>query len=245
MILDHEHAHRHSMQKAGDNRVTAAVTVLSPAGSYNSGMDISKLTVPALGALTAVIVAGCGGTAPKAPASSSAPIKDPKQAAYKFSACMRAHGVSNFPDPVVHQSGNSMSIGIRVDPTITGSPAFKSAQAACQSIMPGPMSPAQQAAQEHLKAEHVISFARCMRAHGVTNFPDPDTQGDIRPDRLAAAGVDLHAPNVIASARACVPASGGTVSQAAISQATGSGGGSTGSGSSSTGSSGTATSSGG
>ena len=110
-------------------------------------MHISKLTVPALGALTALFVAGCGGTAPKAPPSSSASIKDPKQAAYKFSACMRAHGLTSFPDPVVHQNGNSMSIGIRVDPTITGSPAFKSAQTACQSIMPGPMSSAQMAAQ--------------------------------------------------------------------------------------------------
>jgi hypothetical protein len=213
------------MQNAGDSRVTAAVTAVSPAVSYNSGMDISKLTVPALGALAAVIVAGCGSTAPKAPATSSSSIKDPQQAAYKFSACMRAHGLTSFPDPVVHQSGNSISIGIRVDPTITGSPAFKSAQQACQGIMPGPMSSSQQAAQQHLKAEHLISFARCMRAHGVTSFPDPNAQGDLNPQIIAAAGVDLHAPNVIASARACVPASDGTVSQAAVSQATGSGGG--------------------
>ena len=79
-----------------------------------------------------------------------------------------------------------------------------------------------------------------MRAQGVTNFPDPNAQGQLRPQQLAAAGVDLHAPNVIASARACVPASDGAVSQAAISQATGSGG-----GSSSGGSSGSASSSGG
>lgn len=197
-------------------------------------MPTPKLATPLLGALTAVIVAGCGGTTPKAPTSSSGSIKDPKQAAYKFSACMRAHGLSNFPDPIVHQTGNSMSIGIRIDPTISGSPAFKSAQSACQSIMPGPGSPAQQAAHEHLKAEHLISFARCMRAHGVTSFPDPNAQGQLHPQQLAAAGVDLHAPNVIASARACVPASGGEVSQAAISQATGSGGASSGGGSSGT-----------
>jgi uncharacterized membrane protein YgcG len=226
------------MQNTGDSRVTPAVTALSPAVFYNCAMNTSRLTAPALGAVAAVIVAGCGGTAPKAPPSPSASIKDPKQAAYKFSACMRAHGLSSFPDPVVHQTGNSVSIGIRVDPTITGSPAFKSAQQACQGIMPGPTSPAQQAAQQHLKAEHLLSFARCMRARGVTSFPDPDAQGNIRPQLLAAAGVDLHAPNVIASARACVPASDGELSQATISQATGSGGGSSGGGSSGGGSSG-------
>jgi hypothetical protein len=94
------------------------------------------------------------------------------------------------------------------------------------------MSSAQQAAQQHLKAEHLISFARCMRARGVTSFPDPNAQGQLHPEQLAADGVDLHAPNVIAAARACVPASDGAVSQAAISQATGSGGGTSSGGSS-------------
>ncbi len=54
--------------------------------------------------------------------------------ALKFSACMRSHGVPNFPDPTF--SGGGASIAIRagssggIDPN---SPAFKSAQAACGS----------------------------------------------------------------------------------------------------------------
>jgi hypothetical protein len=86
---------------------------------------------------------------------------------------------------------------------------------------PWPQSPAEQAAQQHAKAQQLLAFARCVRAHGVTSFPDPTVQGQINPQMLAAAGVDLHAPGVIGAARACVPASGGAVTQAAISQATG------------------------
>jgi hypothetical protein len=169
---------------------------------------------------TSLLVAGCGSSKP--PTTSSSSLKSPITAAYQFSACMRAHGVPGFPDPRVISRPGGQAIGIHVTPALTGSPQFKSAQSACQGIMPGPQSPAEQAAQQHAKAQHLLAFARCVRAHGVTSFPDPTIQGQINPQMLAAAGVDLHAPSVIRAARACVPASGGAVTQAAISQATGS-----------------------
>jgi hypothetical protein len=168
-----------------------------------------------------LLVAGCG--ASTTPTTSTASLKSPITAAYRFSACMRAHGVSGFPDPQVISKPGGQAIGIHVTPTLTGSPQFKSAQSACQGIMPGPgpQSAAQQAAQDHARAQHLLAFARCVRSHGITSFPDPTSRGQIDPEMLASAGVDLHAPKVIAAARACVPASGGVVSQAAISQATG------------------------
>lgn len=177
--------------------------------------------LPAALAGASLLLAACGSSKP--PTTSSASLKSPITAAYKFSACMRAHGVPAFPDPQVISKPGEQAIGIHVTPALTGSPQFKSAQTACQGIMPGPLSPAEQAAQQHAKAQHLLAFARCVRAHGVTSFPDPTVQGQINPQLLAAAGVDLHAPSVIAAARACVPASGGAVSQAAISQATGGG----------------------
>jgi hypothetical protein len=187
-----------------------------------------SLIAPAA-AITAFAVAGCGGSNKPPATAGGSPSKDPGvQAAYRFSACMRQHGVSSFPDPVVHTSGNSQSIGIKVDPTITGSPAFKSAQNACKGILPGPGSPAQQQARIRYRIQHFVAFAACMRSHGITSFPDPNSQGDIPQTLLAQAGINIHLPNVIAAARACVPESGGLLTQAAISQATGSGSGSSG-----------------
>jgi hypothetical protein len=176
-------------------------------------------------AITALAVAGCGGSN-KPPVTASSSRSGPAngvQSAYKFSACMRQHGVSNFPDPVVHTTGNSQSVGIRIDPTISGSPAFKSAQTACQGIMGGPPNIAQQQAQIHYKVEHYVKFAACMRSHGVTSFPDPNSQGNIPPTLLAQAGINIQQPYVIKAARACASESGGLLTQAAISQATGSG----------------------
>ncbi|HWF75078.1 MAG TPA: hypothetical protein VG186_17145 [Solirubrobacteraceae bacterium] len=59
-----------------------------------------------------------------------------KQQALRFSACMRTHGVPGFPDPVF--SGNG--IGLQLNPgsgASPASPAFKAAQKACGSPLPG------------------------------------------------------------------------------------------------------------
>jgi len=61
------------------------------------------------------------------------------QNALKFSQCMRAHGVKDFPDPV--QSGQGVGIQIKggqgtdLNPN---NPTFQAAQKACQSIIGAP-----------------------------------------------------------------------------------------------------------
>ena len=63
-----------------------------------------------------------------------------QQQALRFSACMRSHGVPNFPDP---QFGNG-KIGIRIGPGSgidPRSPQFQAAQKACQSELPGKAGP--------------------------------------------------------------------------------------------------------
>ncbi|HWF49188.1 MAG TPA: hypothetical protein VG294_00975 [Solirubrobacteraceae bacterium] len=171
----------------------------------------------------ALLAAGCGGTAKPPGNSATGAPGNGAAAAYRFSKCMRDHGVTSFPDPVVHSSAGHQSVGIAVTPRLTGSPAFGSAQKACQAIMPGSgpggdgSSPQQIAA--HVKG--MVSFASCMRSHHVPTFPDPSTQGQLTPAMLSAAGVNLHAPAVRAAAIACVPASQGQLTVAQVTQALG------------------------
>ncbi len=54
----------------------------------------------------------------------------------KFSACMRAHGIANFPEPTVTNGGVGLSIGGPGGPN-PHSPQFQSAQQACRKLMPG------------------------------------------------------------------------------------------------------------
>lgn len=99
-------------------------------------------------------------------ASSSAPAS-----ALAFSQCMRAHGVRNFPDPA--SSGGIPKVG----PQQLGvsSTQFQTAQTACAHLL----QPDQAQAQVILTG--MRDFARCMRAHGAHNWPDPTIDSDGQP----------------------------------------------------------------
>ena len=96
----------------------------------------------------------------------------PSRNALAFAQCMRAHGDTTMPDPVV----SGQSVQIKVDPN---APHFTAAYNSCRDLLPNngvpkiTISPADQA--DYIKA------AACMRSHGVTNFPDPVFQdGSVR-----------------------------------------------------------------
>jgi hypothetical protein len=120
-----------------------------------------------------------------------------------YSQCMRAHGVSNFPDPnsqgqlIIQGNGSS-----GLDPN---SATFKAAEQVCQSKLPKP-TPAQQA-QNYSNA---LRMSRCMRAHGLKDFPDPSASsgGAIR---ISSGGPnsssDLNPNNPLfqAAQKVCMP----------------------------------------
>jgi hypothetical protein len=172
-------------------------------------------------ASAALLGAGCGGQGPSSPQAAGGPSRS-IDAAYKYARCMRQHGVASFSDPRVINEPGHQAVGIHITPAISGSPQFKTAQHACRGIMPdntnGP-SPQERAA----RLKGLLGFASCMRTHHVPTFPDPNSQGQLRPETLTAAGIDLHAPAVRAAARECVPASDGQVSAAQVAQAVGAG----------------------
>jgi hypothetical protein len=91
---------------------------------------------------------------------------------------MRADGVPNFPDPT---GGGGLAIPNSIDPS---SPAFQTAQHTCQSLMPGGSGPAPATAEQK---ERLLTIARCMRAHGVSGFPDPFASRPSDPAGLAMA----------------------------------------------------------
>lgn len=98
--------------------------------------------------------------------------------ALKFSRCMRAHGLPNFPDPSPG-GGFVFKTGSGLNPS---SPAVQSAQARCQKYMggslPGP------GTVEHPSAQwlaQMVKAAACMRRHGYPNFPDPRTSVPANP----------------------------------------------------------------
>ena len=189
-------------------------------------MHSIRRLIPAVAALTgvALLAAGCGGGSPTTTtnsASSGGP-KDIASAAYHYAACMRNHGVSNFPDPHVSTSGGGTKVAMVVPSSVGSSPKFNAAQTACRGILPEP-SKSEQAQQAHDQLVHkqdLLAFARCLRDHGVAGFPDPNSQGQLSLQMVQSAGVDLTAPSVKTAALACVSASNGGITRAQVEQAT-------------------------
>ena len=94
-----------------------------------AGAHYRRRVVVATALVTAVAVAACGGSsAPKAGGSntSAGSQKAAESPGYRFATCMRSHGVSNFPDPMVHQDSQQVI-------AIKKSPAFSSAYRACRT----------------------------------------------------------------------------------------------------------------
>jgi hypothetical protein len=146
--------------------------------------------------LTAVLIAiacagalaGCGSSAKKNARSHSA-----RASFLAFSKCMRDNGVSNFPDPA---SGGTVHLAIGMNPF---SPSFKTAQVACRHLLPGGGPPTGPPSKHQLAL--ALSTSECMRAHGVTGFPDPIASLPSNPDAYGPiedrGGVVLAIPRTI------------------------------------------------
>lgn len=113
--------------------------------------------------------------------------------ALAYARCIRTHGVPLWPDP----DSNGVFEKAKLTPQVigVGTTQVGKAQQACKSLAPSyPSStPANVLAQ-------ALTFSRCMRTHGATAFPDPESNGAIRiphsmessPTYLAALHFCLH-----------------------------------------------------
>ena len=125
------------------------------------------------------LLAGCGGSNPAVAnvgttnTSTSAVGKSSSGRAtgVLYASCMRAHGVSNFPDSAVSVTGGQVEIHVPRD--IKREANVRSASEACQRDLP--VSSGATTKRGDVQAE--LKFARCMRSHGISDFPDPMPDG--------------------------------------------------------------------
>lgn len=146
-------------------------------------------------ALTATGAAGCsaaaggGGNEAGATGTPSAHRSSPGPEIYhRAAACLRAHGVPNFPDPTQNPQTGEWDVpdGTRKPP--------QSAMNACKSILdqiPEARGDDGRSQRPPTAAEMVKlkQFSQCMRQHGLADFPDPGTDGIVAlPPRYAQLG---------------------------------------------------------
>jgi len=169
--------------------------------------------IVALLVTSSLLLAACGGSSnTPTVAGSGAPTKTTSSAkhsgggALAYAACMRSHGLPNFPDPN-SDGGFDGTGGVSMS-----SPKYTSANQACQSDLGGghQITPAMQKSIE----AHALAFAQCMRSHGVPNYPDPkitfsgggvsETSGGPQ-----GSGLDPQSPKFQSAQQACQNAKGG------------------------------------
>jgi hypothetical protein len=104
--------------------------------------------------------------------SSSATRRSTYDQAVAFARCVRAHGVPLWPDP--DSSGAFEKSALSPNQLGVGSSQIASAERACRSLLPTYTA----TPQPHVLAQ-AVTFSRCMRTHGATTFPDPESNGAI------------------------------------------------------------------
>ena len=176
-------------------------------GSSSPGVASVGNSKASSGQSSSAGVGGVGGAAAGEPSALGASKQSAvaiagggRQNELKFSACMRANGEPNFPDPNgqgVIQFGSANGI----DPN---SSQFQAAQQKCAKYGGGghAPSPAQQAQAQ----AQALKFSACMRSHGEPAFPDPQfsSGGGIK-IRIGGpgSGLDPQSPIFQAAQKAC------------------------------------------
>jgi hypothetical protein len=129
----------------------------------------------------------------------------------KYSACMRSHGVPSFPDPSTNATGDN-SFGIdgyafNLPASLnTQSPAYQTADKQCgKAIGVGPGAGGGHGVPERAK-QAALAHARCMREHGVPNFPDPTftSSGGIA-ESSGGGGINPRSPAFQQAQKICQP----------------------------------------
>jgi hypothetical protein len=130
--------------------------------------------------LALLVAVGCGGTAQTAGvaqvASTSSKSASPRPsvptAADKlaFSRCMRSHGVPEWPDPINGRVGFSVHSPVAA---IFDTPKVQAAYNLCGNRFLGFATRSTPAQRAEWNAQ-ALKYSQCMRAHGASDFPDPE-----------------------------------------------------------------------
>ena len=181
-IHDADRTRLGALRRAGPMAVALVILALLAAacGGGSSGSGVANL-----------------GSSSKSGGDSSSQTASKKADALAYSRCMRSHGISDFPDP---NSKGQISIsagpGSDMDPN---SPQWQSAQKACKALEPSPGTPAQQAGRRAA----ALKYSKCMRSHGISDFPDPNSSGGLEVQAAPGGDLDPNNPQFKTADRAC------------------------------------------
>jgi len=173
-----------------------------------------RTAVSVLAAGTLAMAAACGLPAGAASASShgsSAATASTTAAAsgsgattgpLAFSACMRAHGLPEFPDlsgggmQFSNPNGQTAINGVVLKESFA---QFQTARQACQSTLGAAITNG----APNPSLQQAMAYSHCMQSHGVPNFPDPKVNGGVVTMQMGNSGIDSNSPQFQTAQTAC------------------------------------------
>jgi hypothetical protein len=123
-----------------------------------------------------------------------------EQAALDFAQCMRDNGVPSFPDPVAQADG---SFRMQRPPGVSPS-ALDDALESCTSEAKALGIDSGSDAPDTGAQDQLLELARCMRANGIPEFPDPKPGSDVLSGLHGLfEDFDLDSPRVARALQSC------------------------------------------
>lgn len=112
------------------------------------------------------------------------------RSAIAFARCMRSHHIQNWPDPEPNGQFDKTKVTLQKLGVLQSQ--LQAAQKACQHLLPSSSQSPQSQDRQMMAA--MLNFARCVRAHGVQNWPDPLAESD--PGEPGTPGFPRNMPGV-------------------------------------------------
>lgn len=151
----------------------------------------------------ALLVGGCASSHRTGVSAGGSVDQRATVALRSFARCVRAHGLPDFPDPQIGSDGVP-----RFPDSAPRVPT--SAQQACRRVaaeIPGQYSST--TAVSSSDYAKLLRLARCIRAHGIPNWPDPNALGEFPIDPTNGQGGKRGFPALRACARVNPDPNGG------------------------------------
>jgi len=171
-------------------------------------------------AVLALLAAACRGSpSTGSGGSSNAGGSANSSSAVTYSQCIRSHGVPNFPDPLSHgqvPKGSAQQWGV-------SSSQLQAAQTACQDLYPsnggsgrvltkdslGQCEETGDCPQALVQAAMTAlrTYAKCMRSHGVPDWPDPTLDSERHPgfNLVPITGTNWNSQRISNVMQGCYP----------------------------------------
>lgn len=156
---------------------------------------VALLSLLASGVVLAFMLAGCGSS--RGASSAGGSVNQRATIVLReLSRCVRAHGVPDFPDPQLGSDG--------VPRYADSAPRVPAAtQQACRVV--AARIPAEYTSTTAISSgdyQKLLRLARCIRSHGIPDWPDPNALGEFPVNaRIQQGGKRLFVPAVHACAR--------------------------------------------